>query len=90
MDPGIGFGKTLEHNLLLMANLDKLVASGYRVLVGPSCKRFLGTITGRENAADRVFGTAATVALCAAADSASPATRSNSWVTTPQASGFSK
>ena len=67
MDPGIGFGKTLEHNLLLLANLDKLVASGYRVLVGTSRKRFIGTITGRENPADRLFGTAATVALCAAA-----------------------
>jgi dihydropteroate synthase len=67
VDPGIGFGKTLEHNLLLLANLDKLVATGYRVLVGTSRKRFVGTITGRENPADRIFGTAATVALCAAA-----------------------
>lgn len=67
VDPGIGFGKTLEHNLLLLGNLDKLVATGYRVLVGTSRKRFLGRITGRENPADRVFGTAATVALCAAA-----------------------
>jgi erythronate-4-phosphate dehydrogenase len=67
IDPGIGFGKTLEHNLLLLQNIDRLVATGYRVLVGPSRKAFLGRITGRERPAERVFGTAATVALCAAA-----------------------
>lgn len=67
IDPGIGFGKTLEHNLLLLKQIGRFVATGYRVLVGPSRKRFIGTITGRETPADRVFGTAATVALCAAA-----------------------
>jgi dihydropteroate synthase len=67
IDPGIGFGKTLEHNLLLLRNLDALVATGYRVLVGPSRKGFLGKLTGRDLAADRVFGTAAAVALCVAA-----------------------
>jgi len=67
IDPGIGFGKTLEHNLLLLKNIDRFVASGYRVLVGASRKRFIGTITSRENPAERTFGTAATVALCAAA-----------------------
>jgi dihydropteroate synthase len=67
IDPGIGFGKTLEHNLLLLRHLDRLVATGYRVLVGPSRKAFLGKLTGKENPADRLFGTAAAVALCAAA-----------------------
>ncbi|HPC93375.1 MAG TPA: dihydropteroate synthase [Sedimentisphaerales bacterium] len=67
IDPGIGFGKTLEHNLLLLKQIGRFVATGYRVLVGPSRKRFIGTITGREKPADRVLGTAATVALCAAA-----------------------
>lgn len=67
IDPGIGFGKTLEHNLLLLRNMDKLVETGYRVLVGTSRKRFIGEITGGENPAERIFGTAATVALCAAA-----------------------
>ena len=70
IDPGIGFGKTLEHNLLLLRHLDKLVASGYRVLVGPSRKAFIGKLTGKEKAADRLFGTAAAVALCAAAGAA--------------------
>lgn len=67
IDPGIGFGKTLEHNLLLMRNLDKLVATGYRVLVGPSRKGFIGKLTGRDKPAERVFGTAAVVACCVAA-----------------------
>jgi dihydropteroate synthase len=67
IDPGIGFGKTLEHNLVLLKNIDRFVATGYRVLVGTSRKSFIGRITGRENPAERIFGTAATVALCAAA-----------------------
>ena len=67
IDPGIGFGKTLEHNLLLLKNIDKFVATGYRVLVGTSRKSFIGGITGRKNPAERIFGTAASVALCAAA-----------------------
>ncbi len=67
IDPGIGFGKTAEHNLLLLRNIDKFVAAGYRVLVGTSRKRFIGKITGKEKPAERIFGTAATVALCAVA-----------------------
>jgi len=67
IDPGIGFGKTTEHNLELLRNLDKFVASGYRVLVGTSRKRFIGELTGKDRAAERIFGTAASVALAAAA-----------------------
>jgi dihydropteroate synthase len=67
IDPGIGFGKTLEHNLMLLRNIDKFVAAGYRVLVGTSRKSFIGELTGREKPSERIFGTAATVALCAAA-----------------------
>jgi len=67
IDPGIGFGKTLEHNLLLLKNIDKFVDTGYRVLVGTSRKSFIGRITGRENPCERIYGTASTVALCVAA-----------------------
>lgn len=67
IDPGIGFGKTTAHNLSLLRNIDKFVATGYRVLVGTSRKRFIGQITGEEKPATRIFGTAATVALCAEA-----------------------
>jgi len=67
IDPGIGFGKTTEHNLLLLRNIDRFVDSGYQVCVGTSRKSFIGEITGKEKPADRIFGTAATVALCVAA-----------------------
>lgn len=48
VDPGIGFGKTLRHNLLLLAALDELVALGAPVLVGVSRKSMIGTLTGRD------------------------------------------
>jgi len=67
IDPGIGFGKTLEHNLELLRNIDKFVAADYRVLIGTSRKSFVGKLTGKEKVSDRIFGTAATVALCAVA-----------------------
>lgn len=66
IDPGIGFGKTTEHNLLLLGHLEEFVGLGYRVLVGVSRKRFIGQVTGRENPKERLFGTAAAVALAAA------------------------
>jgi dihydropteroate synthase len=67
IDPGIGFGKTLEHNLELLRNIDVFVKSGYKVLLGPSRKKFIGTLTGKESPKERIFGTAAAVALAAAA-----------------------
>ena len=65
IDPGIGFGKTFEHNLLLLKNINQFVATGYRVLVGTSRKAFLGWITDQQIPAERVSATAATVGLCA-------------------------
>jgi dihydropteroate synthase len=67
IDPGIGFGKTFEHNITLLKNIGVFVESGYRVLLGTSRKKFIGTLTGKENPKDRIFGTAATVAIAAAA-----------------------
>ena len=49
IDPGIGFGKTHQHNLALLAQLDELVATGYPVLIGTSRKAFLGTLLGRSD-----------------------------------------
>lgn len=63
IDPGIGFGKSFDHNIELLRHTDRFVASGYRVLLGTSRKRFIGQLTGRDNPQDRVMGTAATVAL---------------------------
>lgn len=48
LDPGIGFGKTAEHNLELLAHLDRIVAIGLPVLLGTSRKRFLGDICCRH------------------------------------------
>ncbi len=66
VDPGIGFGKTPEHNLALLAALDRVVALGYPTLLGTSRKSTIGKLTGRD-AGHRAFGTAATVALAVAA-----------------------
>ncbi|HEX2739565.1 MAG TPA: dihydropteroate synthase [Rubrobacter sp.] len=63
VDPGIGFGKSLEHNLALLRDLDAIVDLGFPVIVGASRKRFIGTITGVEVASERVFGTVATTVL---------------------------
>ena len=63
IDPGIGFGKTLEHNLLLLRNLEKFRYFGYPLLVGPSRKGFIGAIAGRE-ADGRLAGTLAAVTAC--------------------------
>jgi len=65
LDPGIGFGKTLDHNLTLLKNIDAFVNTDYRVLIGTSRKAFLGLITGKQNPADRDLATAATVVHCA-------------------------
>jgi dihydropteroate synthase len=65
IDPGIGFGKNADHNLCLLKRLELFAGLGYRLLVGPSRKRFIGQITGKDNPADRVAGTAAAVALAA-------------------------
>jgi len=62
LDPGIGFAKTLEHNLELLRRLDELVALGRPLVVGTSRKSFLGRLTGRE-ADDRLAGTIATNVL---------------------------
>ena len=63
VDPGIGFGKTLEHNLALLRDLEAVVDLGFPVLVGASRKTFHRKITGVEEAAERVFGTVATTVL---------------------------
>ncbi|MEP3688162.1 MAG: dihydropteroate synthase [Sulfitobacter dubius] len=63
-DPGIGFGKTLEHNLALLARLTLFHSLGVPILLGASRKRFIGTIGGGEAGADRAPGSIA-VALAA-------------------------
>jgi dihydropteroate synthase len=64
LDPGIGFGKSTDHNLQLLGALDELTSLGCPLVVGTSRKRFIGTVTGETG--DRAFGTAATVAWAVA------------------------
>jgi dihydropteroate synthase len=59
LDPGIGFGKTVDHNLELLRRLDEIVAIGRPVVVGTSRKSFLGKLTGRPEK-ERLAGTIAT------------------------------
>jgi dihydropteroate synthase len=63
VDPGFGFGKTLEHNLALLRALDQFAALGVPLLAGLSRKGMIGTLTGRENPADRAAGSAAAALL---------------------------
>ncbi|MAO63449.1 MAG: dihydropteroate synthase [Balneola sp.] len=59
LDPGIGFGKTLEHNLKLIAHLEEFQKFGFPVLVGASRKSLIGTILDGQPAEDRLTGTIA-------------------------------
>jgi len=65
IDPGIGFGKTLAHNLALLAAVPRLVAAGPPVLVGTSRKSFIGRLTGVDTPADRLAGSLASAVLAA-------------------------
>jgi dihydropteroate synthase len=59
IDPGLGFAKTAEHNLTLLARLDELAALGHPVLVGASRKSFIGRLTGDAPVEDRFEGSLA-------------------------------
>lgn len=65
-DPGIGFGKTLEHNLDLLAGIGLLHGLGVPLCVGTSRKAFIGRLTGETEPARRVFGSVASALACAA------------------------
>ena len=60
LDPGIGFGKTVAHNLALLRRLDEIVAIGRPVVIGTSRKSFLGKLTGGKAESERLAGTIAT------------------------------
>jgi dihydropteroate synthase len=63
LDPGIGFGKTVEHNVELLRRLDEIVAIGRPVVVGTSRKSFLGKLAGGRGEGERLPGTIATNVL---------------------------
>jgi dihydropteroate synthase len=62
LDPGIGFGKTPNHNIRLLHSLDRICALGFPTMLGTSRKSTIGKLTGREPH-ERIYGTAATTAL---------------------------
>ena len=66
VDPGIGFGKTTAHNLALLRDIVSFRRLAVPVLVGVSRKRFIGELSGVDDPAERVEGTAGAVAWCAA------------------------
>jgi dihydropteroate synthase len=66
VDPGIGFGKNLDHNLAILRAIASFRELRTPVLVGASRKRFIGQLTGVDDPADRIEGTAGAVAWCAA------------------------
>lgn len=63
LDPGIGFGKTVEHNLQILRRLREFTAFGLPILIGTSRKSFIGKVLGNLPPEDRLEGTAATVAV---------------------------
>jgi dihydropteroate synthase len=65
LDPGIGFAKTVEQNLELIAATPRFRALGCPVLLGPSRKSFIGKLLNRPDPKDRLWGTAGAVAACA-------------------------
>lgn len=67
IDPGIGFGKTTAHNLTLLRDLGRFVATGLPVLVGASRKRFIGDIANERSAKDRLGGSVTVAVLSAMA-----------------------
>ena len=66
LDPGIGFAKRMDHNLTLLRHLQSFTDLGQPLLLGTSRKSFIGRITDEPEPSHRIFGTAASVAWCAA------------------------
>ncbi len=66
IDPGIGFGKTVEHNLEILKNLRTFQEIGAPLLVGVSRKSFIGKLCDRPDPSDRLFGTIAACSACIA------------------------
>ena len=63
-DPGLGFAKNTEQNLTLLREIEIICAEGFPVLVGPSRKRFIGSVLDQPNPESRVWGSAAIACRC--------------------------
>lgn len=66
-DPGLGFAKTTEQNLMLLQNLERLTSAGTPILLGPSRKRFIGAVLDEPRSKARLWGTAAVCCRAVAA-----------------------
>lgn len=66
LDPGLGFSKRTEHSVAVLAQLDRIAALGYPVLVGPSRKRFIGDLSGGLPAEERLEGTLGAIVVARA------------------------
>jgi dihydropteroate synthase len=66
IDPGIGFGKSFEHNLILLKNLEAFLSLGRTLLVGTSRKGFLGKLAGRRTADQTILSVASALAAASA------------------------
>ena len=64
LDPGIGFGKNLKHNLTLISKISLFHSLGFPILIGTSRKRFINQISGKYDSKDRTGGTIASVLFC--------------------------
>lgn len=69
-DPGLGFAKTTEQNLMLLKHLERICSEGFPVLVGPSRKRFIGDVLHQPDPEARLWGTAAVACRCVQAKAA--------------------
>ena len=61
LDPGIGFGKNLKHNLMILTNISLFHSLGFPILIGTSRKRFISQISGKYDTKERIGGTLASV-----------------------------
>ena len=64
IDPGLGFAKNVDQNLIILRNLEQFVLMDYPVLIGPSRKRFIGSVIQENDPIKRIFGTAAVASRC--------------------------
>ena len=64
IDPGLGFAKNADQNLILLRNLEEFVLMPFPILVGPSRKRFIGSVINESDPKNRIFGTAAVASRC--------------------------
>ena len=64
IDPGIGFAKNVDQNLILLQNIEEFVEMNHPVLIGASRKRFIGAVINESDPTKRIFGTAAVASRC--------------------------